>query len=129
MASQSASALRRAIQQFLSENGNSPVADDLRRVERSLGNSGPAPDSPGRRVAREAAGGSADAENPRENRQEGGREEPGDAKPNTPGHDMNNAKPPGKEGGAPPFQGIRKRSTAKELARLRFKSGRSGGGR
>ena len=117
-ATQSATDLKKAISRFLAENQDSPVAGELRRVERSLGGGTPS-ETPGQRAAREAATPSKpDAENPAENVAEGGQEEPGDARPGTPGHDMNNPSTPG---GNNPFGGIKKRSTAKQLARLRFK--------
>lgn len=95
-----ASALRKEIESFLRENPSSPAADSLRSAAGALGEP-----SPGERAAREAGSRS--------------QEQSSDAKPNTPGRDMDNAESPGKSGN--PFGGIRKRETAKELARLRFK--------
>lgn len=104
----SADSLRKEIEAFLRENPKSPAAGSLRSAVGALGEP-----SPGERAAREAGSGD------QEDRKARGLPSDLDSKPNTPGRDMDTAKPPGKSDN--PFGGIKKSETAKQLARLRFK--------
>jgi hypothetical protein len=99
---QSASSLRKAIESYLRENDKSPAAEELRSAARALGEP-----SPGEKAAREAGSGTQDSAPPRDKSGQG------EAKPNSPGADMDN----------PPFPGVKKRETARELARRRFQAG------
>lgn len=112
----SASALKRAIRDFLAENGDSPAADDLRKAEKALGaaDSPGQRDTPGSRAARGAAGGGGDQEDRNARGFPSDLKKGGDAKPDSPGADMNNAP-------SIPFKGIKRRETAKALAHMRFK--------